>query len=371
MSTTERASILLVDDQPKNLVALKAVLEPLGHELVSASSGAEALRQLLRREFALILLDVQMPELDGFRTAAYIKQRERSRGIPIIFLTAISKDAEAVLRGYEAGAADYVVKPVDPVLLRSKVEVFLELDRKTRALQRSVDDLARSNAELEQFAYIVSHDIKEPLAVVSGYTELLTSRFGDTLGADGNVFIDGISSAVTRVRELIDDLLAYSRVGRGEPETEPVDFGALVAEVIETLRPAIEEAGAEVTADRLPTLSGCLVELRQLFQNLLTNALKFSGERPPQIHVGAERTAGAWRFSVSDNGIGIEESERERVFEMFKRVGGATTPGTGIGLAICRKVVERHGGRIWVDSTPGAGSAFRFTIHAAEGIIER
>ena len=242
---------------------------------------------------------------------------------------------------------------------------ILEKQRKRaeEALALRAGELARSNAELEQFAYVASHDLQEPLRMVASFTELLAKRYQDKLDADAREFIAYAVDGATRMQRLIADLLNYSRVGtRGKP-LEPVNCDAILERVLVSLKLAINESGAVVRHDPLPTVMGDDLQLGQLFQNLLANAIKFRGETPPVIHVSAEHTGNAWNFSVRDNGIGFAPEYAERIFMIFQRLHSkAEYPGSGIGLAICKKIVERHGGRIGVKSEPGRGANFFFTI---------
>ncbi len=258
--------------------------------------------------------------------------------------------------GLAAAAFDRMAEQLQAMIVRSEA---------------SARELARSNADLEQFAYVASHDLQEPLRAVVSYLQLLERRYSGQLDDRAEKYIGYAVDGGKRMQTLISDLLTYSRVGRRDVAVAPVDTNLVLDRVTASLRLAIEESGAEVTHDPLPTVVGDGTQLTQLFQNLVGNAIKFRGEAAPRIHISAERQSasasdpqhGAWIFSVRDNGIGIAPEYRERVFVLFQRLHGRDEySGTGIGLAVCKRIVERHGGTLWVDDTPGGGTTFRFTI---------
>lgn len=652
MNGPEKAIILLVDDRPDGILALQTVLNAPGYELVTASSGEEALRWLLGNgeEIAVILLDVQMPDMDGFETANLIRTHERYRHVPIIFVTGIHGDPRLMTQGYEVGAIDYVTKPYQPFILRSKVSVLVDLHRKNRLiarmrerehqrvlrettkrleeefsvrerrlialvehttdfvaiaepnfrvtfvnragqslvglpsedsvdctifdfiaegehefvrsailkqilemgawegelhfrhfetgavipvwsrafairdpktgemtslatvsrditaqkqaerslrtserrfrtltrfapvglfftdddgrlnfgnrrwfelvevtegqemraepmawlqhfhpddrervrqawlrlagvdeesglqcrlvsaagaerwvqlgltvlhdadgaitgyigscvdvtdhvrneerLQAAADALTRSNSDLERFAWVASHDLKEPIRMVANYVTLLDRKYADVLDADARKYIKYAVEGTQRMWALIDGILAFSGVGQSVRPMREVDTNDVFDTVVDNLQLVIQESGAVVKREALPKVIGDPAQLGQLFQNLIANSIKFRGEAPPVVETGVERDAGLWRFYVRDNGIGIDVKFHQQVFEVFRRLHTKTKyPGSGVGLAICKKIVEKHGGTMSVESKPGRGTTFYFTLPAAEAAV--
>lgn len=510
-----RMKVLLVDDTPENLVSLEAALNGLGEELVLANSGKEALRHLLNDDFAAILLDVRMPEMDGFETAELIRSRPRSRQIPILFLTGY-RNEEHLFRGYDLGAVDFLFKPIVPEVLRSKVAAFVEFSRSNAKLKEQADalrkqaevlqkaeqrfrslleaapdamvvcradgeiimvnsqtevlfdcpranlisrnihtlvpgwserlrpgreegsgsskalpveqgvelyafreggttfpveisfsplqtdegvvitsairdisgrrkaeeqiqqlnanleervlkrteELMRSNEELQQYAYIASHDLQEPLRTVSIYAQLLAKRYGGQLQGDADQFIRNIVDNAHRMEKLIHDLLDFSRIDSwGTDFVTRTSCDDALDDAIQDIRSLIEESGTVITRESLPHVMGDQIQLTRLFQNLLVNSIKYRSSEPPQIHIAAEPNSGDWRLSVKDNGVGIEPQYAEKVFGIFKSLQPRDKgTGSGMGLAICRKIVTRHEGRIWVESALGKGATFYFTL---------
>lgn len=387
-SESTRPTILIVDDTPVNVAVLAEHLVSNGFSVMVAQDGEEGIE---RAQFAppdLILLDVMMPGMGGFETCRQLKSHEATKDIPVIFMTALSGIGDKIT-GYQVGGVDYVTKPfhTEEVLARIKTHLSLQTMRRqlveqNRQLQQEIavrqkaevvlaqrsQELARSNAELEQMAYVASHDLQEPLRMVVSYLQLLEQRYGGQLDADAHEFMGFAVDGAKRMQALIDDLLSYSRVGTKAKPLQPTDCDAVMKTALQSLRMAIEESGAQFQCVALPMVLGDAAQLTQLFQNLLANAIKFRGEQAPRIEVRVEPQDGFWRFEVQDNGIGIAPEYFERIFVMFQRLHNRSKyPGTGIGLAICKKIVERHGGRIWVESALGQGSVFKFTLPQATG----
>jgi PAS domain S-box-containing protein len=262
-------------------------------------------------------------------------------------------DEEGNFSGYRGVGKDITRRKLDEAALR---EAHDELEVQAR-------ELARSNEELQQFAYVASHDLQEPLRMISSYTQLVQRRYGERLDGDAKEFMDYIVDGAARMKQLIEDLLAYSRVGTRGRDFQPTDGAAALAKALANLRAAQEASGATVTHDALPSVLADGSQLTQLFQNLIGNAMKFRGADPPRIHVSSETRDHVWVFTVRDNGIGLDTQYADRIFMMFQRLHNKLEyPGTGIGLAICKKIVDRHGGRIWVESKPGQGCTFGFTL---------
>jgi signal transduction histidine kinase len=386
---TAATPVLVVDDRPDNLLAVEAVLAPLDVEVVRANSGKEALRHLLTADVAVILLDVQMPELDGYETARLIKARARTQNIPIIFLTARDKAIEHELDAYDTGAVDYLSKPFAPEVLRTKVQVFVDLylqartieeqrallerrlqerDEAEAALRAQTLELERSNAELERFAFVASHDLREPLQVTAGFLALLDERLTTRVDAapDLPVLMERAVAGIDGMSRLVDDLLSYARASTGAQHPSELDLDALLEHVKAELGAEIERADAKVTSDPLPVVLGDRWQLAGLLLHLLDNAVRF--RRPDaggvEIHVGVSRRDDDWVISVRDNGRGVDPAVVPRLFTLLGRAPSVDEErrGTGVGLALCRRVVERHGGEIWIDSVLGQGSTVSFTL---------
>jgi PAS domain S-box-containing protein len=364
------------DDLVANLVASKEDVESILSSIPDAVVvlGADG---LIRRvnQATLRLLGYRADELVGQpmtrilpdAATAHAAALDVARHDPVVGIDAVyvAKDggavpvslSRAVLR--QRGTGDGIVCVAQDSRERKEME---------DNLRTTAENLRRSNADLSQFAYVASHDLQEPLRMVASYVQLLQRRYRGKLDADADEFIHFAVDGASRMQRLIQDLLAYSRVDTRAQPTQLVESARAFDQAVANLQAAIGEHGAEVTRDPLPIVRGDSTQLAQLLQNLIGNAIKFKGDRTPCVHVSAKTEQGQWVFTVRDNGIGIEPQYFERIFAIFQRLHGREEyPGTGIGLAICKRIVERHGGRIWVESQPGAGTAFHFTMPIATG----
>jgi signal transduction histidine kinase len=356
--------VLMVDDVPANLLALEAALEGLPCELVRARSGAEALKLLLQGEYAVVLLDVQMPEMDGYEVARRARGNDASRDVPIIFLTAMNQTEDNVLRGYGSGAVDLLFKPINPHVLRSKVQVFLDLYIGRQRLAQEIVAHKSTMKELEAFNYTVSHDLRAPLRSIDGFTRILAEDYAEKLDDEGKQHIARVRAAVGRMNALIEDLMALARVASSELHRSDVDVSRLAKEIVDRL--AAAEPGRAVEVVIAPNLRAeadrglCAVVL----ENLLGNAWKFTAKcESARIEVGGHETDGT--YFIRDNGAGFDMAQAKRMFGVFQRLHSTKDfDGTGIGLATVRRIVERHGGRISADGEPGKGATFTFMFKA-------
>ncbi|MFZ5478239.1 MAG: sensor histidine kinase [Myxococcota bacterium] len=364
------ARVLVVDDDAGSLSAVSAILEPLGVEVVRARSGEEALRACLRAEFAVIVLDVRMPGMDGFEVASLLRSRPRSAGTPIVFLTGAATSDLAAMRAYTTGAVDYMIKPAEPAVLRSKVAVFVDLWKRTedlrvqeQALRHRTEELAERNEELEAFASAVSHDLRAPLRAIAGFGAILAQTAPD-LPAEAVDALARIQSAVRRMSALIDDLLALSRVSRAEMLRVPFDLSRIAVEILEELALRDPNRRVEWTVEPGMRAEGDPGLVRLLLENLVGNAWKFTRDRDPaRIEVCTELRDGHPSFAVRDNGVGFDMAFAGHLFRPFHRLHDPERwEGTGIGLATAERIARRHGGRVEGYAEPDRGATFRFTL---------
>jgi signal transduction histidine kinase len=399
--------ILYLEDDRTDVELVRTKLEDEGLDcyMISVETQADFVAALNDAGFDVILADYKLPSFDGL-TALSIA-RKKAPDVPFIFLSG-SMGEELAIDTLKRGATDYVLKQrlsrLGPAIRRALEEAEEHLERrkaeeevkryqehleemvKERTAQLRITnerleqeiaerketeeelkkisaELTRSNADLQHFAYAASHDLQEPLRVIEGFIKLLEKRYADKLDTKAKEFIGYTVEGVNRMRALIKDLLDYSRTGTIEMNLKPTNFSDAVERAVFSLKAAAEETGATITCDTLPTISADIVQMSRLFQNLLGNAIKFRGEKAPDIHISAEKNENGWTFSVRDNGIGIDPENAERIFSVFQRLHTKEEyPGTGIGLAVCKRIVERHGGKIWVKSEKGKGATFCFTI---------
>jgi signal transduction histidine kinase len=396
--------VLVVDDREDNLFSIETILEKDGYTIVKANSGRAALKTLLQQQdFTIILMDVQMPDMNGFETATLIYERERLKDIPIIFITAHNSDDDNMYKGYKMGAVDFIYKPINPELLRLKVAVFAELYRKNRQLSQQETKLKQANWELEReveerkmneekirllneklienntsleatveeldrFAYVASHDLQEPLRKIKVFSDRILMRI-EAVDEEVKRSLEKIVKASDRMQILISDLLKFSRQTSGNENFATIQLNELINEVLGDIEVDIERVNADIIVDQLPQVWAIPSQVRQLFQNLISNGLKFTrdGVRPQVKIYASVRVAkpGFCSIVVEDNGIGFEQKYAEDIFVVFKRLHSYHEyQGTGVGLSICKKIVERHQGSIYAESTVNEGSKFYIELPA-------
>jgi signal transduction histidine kinase len=359
-----KSEILIVDDNPANLLSLEAILEDPGLEFIRAASGEAALEATLGTRPALIILDVQMPGMNGFEVARLLRNLERTKGIPIIFVTATHREEKFTFEGFESGAVDYLFKPLNPVVVKSKVRVFVELHQKTMRLESMVRELSLVNRELESFSYAVSHDLKAPVRGIIGFAEELGRSLAAGEYESCAHYSSRIAAAGERMNHLINSMLDLAKVTQLPLSKAEVDVSAIVQHICEELKQDREMRAAEV---RIPP--GCrtfgdakLLEIA--LWNLLDNAFKFTSKREnPRIEFGITENEGETVFFVRDNGAGFRMESADRLFGTFQRLHDESEfAGTGVGLATVQRIIHRHNGRIWAESAPDEGTSFFFTV---------
>jgi two-component system, sensor histidine kinase and response regulator len=363
---TDRFShVLVVEDNVAELRLLCEVLQEEGFHVIGCSSAGEALEHVQQQDFGVAVVDYRLPDLTGTQLLERIRLFDDHIRV-IIYTGAASYDS--IKEALNLGAFAYLEKPSDRTeLLRQVHRACLErVDRHALDLERAVaartEELARSNRELEDFASVVAHDLRSPLLTISGYCQLIQDDYGEHFDATARDYFSQIVGGAARMDRLIDDVLEYSRAGRSREPFRPVDMQAVLVQATANLEASIRQRQARIEAGPLPAVAGDQSQLVQLLQNLIGNAVKFCSKEPPWVRITALPEADWWRFVVQDNGIGIAEEHFERIFQTFQRLHGREYPGTGIGLAICKKIVQRHGGRIWLDSAAGEGTTFYFTL---------
>jgi signal transduction histidine kinase len=359
---------LIVDDVDANLVALEAQLGSLSCKIVRASNGNDALRHLLKTEFAVMLLDVQMPGMDGYEVARLARENSATRDVPIIFVTAMHETERTVLRGYGTGAVDFLFKPINPHILLSKVRVFLELYMNRLGLAEEVEAHKRTLAELEAFNYSVSHDLRAPLRPLDGFSQALLEDFGPQLDARGQDYLKRIRAAAQRMGQLIDDLLQLSRISRSDVKRQSVNLSEMVSEIMAEVRTGEPTRNVETVVQPGIVVQADSRLLRIAIENLLRNAWKFTGKRTgARIEFGVKPEKEPVYF-IRDNGAGFDQGFSSRLFQPFQRLHSTSDfEGTGIGLAIVTRIIGRHGGQVWAEAAVDQGATFFFTLNSAGG----
>jgi signal transduction histidine kinase len=348
-------TIINVDDYGPGRYARTKVLSQAGFEVKEAATGQEALRLASECKPGLVLLDINLPDLSGLEVCRRLKTNSLTADIVVLHLTASKTSPRDMVAGLEGGADSYLTEPVEPAVLVATIRALL------RARQAEVA-LRRSNEELQQFAYMVSHELNEPLRMVASYTQLLAKQYSGKLDQAADEHIAITVSAAKRMQSFVQDVLNYSSAGAPDRVLEPVSTEAVLATALFEMQLIVRESGAVITHDPLPTVPGNEARLVSLFSNLIGNSIKYRRAETPHIYISARKRNGFWQFAFKDNGIGIDPEYWDRIFTVFKRLHGREYPGSGVGLALCKRIVENHGGTIWVESAPGEGSTFYFTI---------
>ncbi len=388
--------ILMVDDRDENLSALESILQDENYELIKAHSGKEALSYLLKDlDFHLILLDVLMPIMNGFETAELIYERDKLKNIPIIFLTAMDIEGN-IYKGYQAGAIDYISKPIIPELLKVKVKAFVELSEKNRELIRQEKRLRLANKKLEMeinerkmseervrklnedlerkleevqsldsFNYSISHDLNSPLNAIMALTDILQHMPPEKVDAEVLEVVGHINKSVEKMSRLIKDLLQFSRQVNAEIDKKENSMSDLVEEVVHDIGMTTPLDQTEIIVHKLPNALGDQSMLKQVWTNLISNAIKYSQKKEkPRVEIGVQQENGKLVYFVKDNGAGFDMKNYTRLFKVFQRLhADKEFKGTGVGLALVKRIVDRHDGRIWAESNPGQGTNFYFTLN--------
>jgi signal transduction histidine kinase len=371
----ENSVILNVDDDEESRYARTRVLSRAGFKVEETATGLDTLAAVTGSRPDLVLLDVHLPDLDGLEACRRIKGRNAS--VIVVQVSASATLARDATTALNAGADAYLMEPVDPDVLVATVRTLLRLrqtEKELAAANQQLRDanqqlnatnkaLRQSNDDLQQFAHAASHDLQEPLRTITTHAELVQRSLGARLRPSELESLNLMASAAERMHALVRDLLLFASVGRATPEMQEVPLNEAVSWAMVNVGESMKSAGAQMTVDPLPVVWGDRMDLARLFQNLIGNSLKYRSAESPVIHIGVrEQSRDQCTVYFRDNGIGIDARYHERIFAPFNRLHGHDVPGSGIGLALCRRIVERSGGRIWVESEPGHGATFQFTL---------
>ncbi len=358
----ENFLILLVDDRPENLIALEEILAQPGRSFIKANSGNEALKLALKHEnIGLVMLDVQMPEMDGFEVARMLQLNKKTQHLSIIFVTAISKEEQFVLKGFEEGAVDYLQKPLDVNITRAKVKVFERLYFAQLKLKQSLLETELVNKQLERFVFIVSHDLKSPVATIAMLADMMQKEEFVKNEPELLENTSIIYQSATRLTGMIESILDYSRKSLDEQTIEEVNSLDLVKDIV-TMLPFKQNTKLNID-ENLPRFRTRKIKLQQVFQNLLSNAIKYTNHPDPEISVGLYSTNSEfYTFYVKDNGQGISKQDQNRIFKLFETTDNKSNgeSSTGVGLNLLKMLVEEQGGKLKLESSPEKGSTFYF-----------
>lgn len=374
----QRPKILIVDDKVENLFALEVVLRELDVDIIKATNGNDALKATLNHDFSLALLDVQMPDMDGYELATILREEEKTSRMPFIFISAVFTDNPAIFKGYEKGAFSFITKPFQPEILRNKVRFFIEkyqheieIFEVNKKLEQRNLDLLEINQDLESFSYSVSHDLMAPVRAIRLYSEMLESNCGDKLDEKSAKLLGKIQKNSVKISSLIKDLLEFSQLGRKEITKVEIDMNDLVASVVQDQSEFVIH-NASINVHNMPPIFGDTALLRQVWSNLISNAIKYSNNIPsPEIEIGANESDHYVQYYIKDNGVGFDMEHASKLFGVFQRLHSETDfKGIGIGLAIVERILAKHRGKIWADSKVNQGSTFYFEIPKPEIEIE-
>lgn len=361
--------MLIVDDKPQNLKALEVVLANLNVDIVKATNGNDALKATLHHDFTLALLDIQMPDMDGFELATILREEEKTSRLPFIFISAIYTDTVNIFKGYEKGAFSFITKPFQPAILINKVQFFIEKHQQeiellqlNKDLEKKNDELEAMNKELESFSYTVSHDLRAPVRAMKLYSGMLETNYNNVLGEDGNKLLGKIQKNASKMGQLINDLLSLSQIEKEKMFKSKVDMRELIESVMRETE-EVTQHNAKIVIGELECINGDPSLLRQIWVNLLSNALKYSRNREnPVIEIGCTQENGV-TYYVRDNGVGFDMNYASKLFGVFQRLHSSEDfEGTGIGLAIVKRIVEKHGGDVSIESELDKGTTFYFNI---------
>ncbi len=375
MTMFSKPKILIVDDKQENLIALETVLKDLDVEVIKATSGNEALKQTLNHDFSLALIDIQMPEMDGYELAAILREDEKTASLPFIFISGIYTDHVNVFKGYDRGAFSFITKPFQPEILINKVKLFIGIYHHEYMLKRLNDDLERKNEELsivnkelEAFTYSVSHDLRAPLRVINGYSQIILKEHAEVVDEEVKRLLNIVGTNVKKMGDLIDNLLSFSKIGKREVNRDVVNMDLLVRSCIEEMKVTFEGKKVNWIVGPLDSCYGDSQLLNQVMINFLSNAVKYSSKKEqPEVEITSSVKGEEVIYSIKDNGVGFDMKYYKKLFGVFQRLHRSTEfEGTGVGLAIIQRIVMKHHGRVWAESSLDNGAKFFFSVPAID-----